>query len=93
MVRKLSVAALAVGVAVVTGLAVMRPSDAQIARPPKRYLPEYTATGDLKLPNDFHHWVFVGSPLTPNALNDGQLSRVPQRLHRAGVLRGLQADR
>ena len=36
-----------------------------------RYLPEYTASGDLILPKNFHEWVYVGSPLTPNALNDG----------------------
>ena len=33
-----------------------------------RYLPEYTASGDLILPKNFNEWVFVGSPLTPNAL-------------------------
>ncbi|QWT21331.1 cytochrome P460 family protein [Bacillus sp. NP157] len=38
----------------------------------KRYLPEYTADGDLILPKDFEKWVFVGSPLTPNALNNGK---------------------
>jgi hypothetical protein len=38
----------------------------------KRYLPEYTASGDLILPKNFHEWVYVGSPLTPNALNDGK---------------------
>src|SRR5262249_15809298 len=37
----------------------------------RRYLPEYTASGDLILPKNFHEWVYVGSPLTPNALNDG----------------------
>jgi hypothetical protein len=36
-----------------------------------RYLPEYTADGQLLLPKDWHHWVYIGSPLTPNALNDG----------------------
>src|ERR1700756_5918047 len=36
-----------------------------------RYLPEYTADGQLLLPKDWHHWVYLGSPLTPNALNDG----------------------
>jgi len=40
------------------------------ARP--RYLPEYTASGDLVLPKNFHEWVYVGSPLTPNALNGGE---------------------
>jgi hypothetical protein len=38
----------------------------------KRYLPEYTASGDLILPKNFNEWVFVGSPLTPNALNGGK---------------------
>jgi Cytochrome P460 len=38
----------------------------------KRYLPEYTADGQLLLPKNFHEWVYVGSPLTPNALNGGQ---------------------
>jgi hypothetical protein len=38
----------------------------------KRYLPEYTASGDLILPKNFNELVFVGSPLTPNALNDGK---------------------
>jgi hypothetical protein len=39
-----------------------------------RYLPEYTATGEMKLPPNsiWREWVFVGSPLTPNALNGGQ---------------------
>jgi Cytochrome P460 len=37
----------------------------------KRYLPEYTADGDLILPKNFEKWVYVGSPLTPNALNNG----------------------
>jgi len=36
-----------------------------------RYLPEYTAAGDLILPKNFEEWVYVGSPLTPNAINGG----------------------
>ena len=36
------------------------------ARP--RYLPEYTASGDLLLPKNWREWVYVGSPLTPIAL-------------------------
>jgi hypothetical protein len=34
-----------------------------------RYL---TASGDLILPKNFHEWVYVESPLSPNALNDGK---------------------
>ena len=37
-----------------------------------RQLPQYTASGDLVLPKNFHEWVYVGSPLTPNALNNGK---------------------
>ena len=36
------------------------------------YLPEYTADGDLILPKNFEKWVYLGSPLTPNALNGGK---------------------
>jgi hypothetical protein len=32
-------------------------------------LPEYLADGSLVLPKNWHGWVFVGAPLTPNALN------------------------
>lgn len=35
------------------------------------YPPEYTSSGDLILPKNFHEWIYVGSPLTPNALNGG----------------------
>lgn len=42
------------------------------AQATKRYLPEYTKSGELILPKNYHEWVFVGSPLTPNALNGGQ---------------------
>jgi hypothetical protein len=38
----------------------------------KRYLPEYTKSGDLILPKNFNEWVYVGSPLTPNGLNNGK---------------------
>ena len=39
-----------------------------------RYLPEYTVAGELKLPENsmWRIWIFVGEPLTPNALNGGQ---------------------
>ena|SRR5262249_38904963 len=36
------------------------------------YPPEYNASGDLILPRNFHEWIYVGSPLTPNALNGGE---------------------
>lgn len=33
--------------------------------------PEWNAQGELVLPRGYHEWVFLGSPLTPNALNGG----------------------
>ncbi len=38
----------------------------------QRYLPEYTKDGDLVLPKNWRTWVYVGSPLTPDALNNGK---------------------
>lgn len=36
--------------------------------------PKWTSKGDLELPRDYHRWVFIGAPLTPNALNGGKAS-------------------
>jgi hypothetical protein len=47
-------------------------SEAAAGETRERYLPEYTAAGDLILPKNFEKWVYVGSPLTPNALNGGK---------------------
>lgn len=33
---------------------------------------QFTTDGKLKLPVGFRRWVFLGAPLTPNALNDGE---------------------
>ena len=33
--------------------------------------PKWTSDGNLKLPTNFHEWVYLGSPLTPHALNGG----------------------
>ena len=64
------------------------------AQTPARQLPQYTASGDLIPPKNFREWVYVGSPLTPNALNGGEAGfpEYPQRLHRAGLIRDIQED-
>jgi hypothetical protein len=36
------------------------------------YPPQYTSSGELILPKNYREWIFVGTPLTPNALNDGK---------------------
>lgn len=33
---------------------------------------EFTSDGQVKIPSDWRSWIFVGTPLTPNALNDGK---------------------
>jgi hypothetical protein len=33
--------------------------------------PRWNPAGELILPEGYHEWVFLGSPLTPNALNGG----------------------
>lgn len=70
-VKLLSISAVvASGVIATAVFAQQKGNDEQAARP--RYLPEYTASGELILPKNFHEWVFVGSPLTPIALNGGK---------------------
>jgi hypothetical protein len=32
----------------------------------------YTAAGELTLPKNYRQWVFVGSPVTPNDMNNGK---------------------
>ncbi|WFU74889.1 cytochrome P460 family protein [Bradyrhizobium sp. CB2312] len=69
--RVQATAAVIVGSAVATILFFGSLKDSS-AQSNARYLPEYTADGQLLLPKNFHEWVYVGSPLTPNALNGGQ---------------------
>lgn len=69
--RKPLLIAAAVSSALVVTAAFAQSGDGSLpAR--KRYLPEYTESGDLILPKNFNEWVFVGSPLTPNGLNGGK---------------------
>lgn len=35
---------------------------------------QFTPDGKMKLPTAYREWVFIGSPLTPNALNGGNAS-------------------
>jgi hypothetical protein len=37
-----------------------------------RQLPQYTSNGDLLLPMNWRSWIYLGSPLTPDGLNDGK---------------------
>jgi len=52
--------------------AVWADADGQDLPTVKRQLPQYSQDGQLLLPKNFHQWIYVGSPLTPNALNGGK---------------------
>jgi hypothetical protein len=34
--------------------------------------PKWTSDGQLEIPLNYHEWIFLGSPLTPNGLNGGK---------------------
>jgi hypothetical protein len=57
--------------AIATVVLAQRP-DTNTATATRRYLPEYTKEGDLILPKNWRSWVYVGSPLTPDGLNDSK---------------------
>ena len=66
----LAITASVVSLAVATTLLAQSPST-RGQQSKTCYPPEYTSSGDLILPKNFHEWIYVGSPLTPNALNGG----------------------
>src|SRR5499426_1335225 len=72
MMKKLmlAVAILALGASATVVLAQRQGTNTVSAT--GRYLPEYTKEGDLILPKSWRSWVYVGSPLTPDALNNGK---------------------
>jgi hypothetical protein len=69
--KLLAITALVATGVIVTAFLVQSLSSSS-AQTQARQLPEYTAAGDLVLPKNFHEWIYVGSPLTPNALNGGE---------------------
>lgn len=43
-----------------------------VAQSPAVNHAEFTADGKVKIPENWREWVYVGTPLTPNALNGGE---------------------
>ena len=65
-------AMLLISVAVITTLTAELPGDRAAARYPNVAIgPRFNDAGELELPQGFRKWVFIGAPLTPNALNGG----------------------
>src|SRR5260370_5832407 len=75
MSRRTLAIAIAFVVCTLSLAAIFAQSPADQSAPTRsRHLPQYTASGELKLPENsiWRDWVWVGSPLTPNALHGGQ---------------------
>ena len=76
--NRTSVTARIAVVAVIAGLsylligAAVRPASAQPNAPAARV--EFTADGKLKQPVGYRKWVYIGTPVTPNDMNDGEAS-------------------
>jgi len=72
MPRKLTYAAAILALGAVTTVVFAERQATNTAPAHGRYLPEYTREGDLILPKNWRSWIYVGSPLTPDALNNGK---------------------
>jgi hypothetical protein len=78
--NRTSVTALIAGVAAVAVIAVsyvltgpaVRSASAQPKAPAA--LVEFTADGKLKQPVGYRKWMYIGTPVTPNDMNDGEAS-------------------
>ncbi|GAA6164014.1 hypothetical protein NBRC116590_17180 [Pelagimonas sp. KU-00592-HH] len=57
-----------------SSMAIFAMAATQLGAQETGFGPEYTKDGSVVRPVDWETWVFVGSPLTPNALNGGQAS-------------------
>ncbi|HKF67125.1 MAG TPA: cytochrome P460 family protein [Vicinamibacterales bacterium] len=72
MTRTLTYAAAILALGAVTTVVFADRQATNTAPAHGRYLPEYTKEGDLLLPKNWRSWIYVGSPLTPNGLNNGK---------------------
>src|SRR6516164_11207222 len=75
MTKKLRITTAAVVIFAMTALgAVVSRSSPKAASSESHYLPQFNESGEMILPpnNMWREWVYVGSPLTPNALNGGK---------------------
>ncbi len=63
--------AMLIGAAVIAGYAASNHAKS-VAAQTTHSSAQFTADGKLILPKGFRKWVFVGAPLTPNALNGGE---------------------
>jgi Cytochrome P460 len=75
--RTITITTVVVNVFAITAVAAVISRSFANAQPAEsHYVPQYTASGELILPknNIWRDWFYVGSPVTPNALNGGKAS-------------------
>lgn len=63
--------AVAAGAVFVTGMVSSMVQGPVAAQQTDDWKPKWTTDGKLELPTGYREWVYLGSPLTPNALNGG----------------------
>jgi len=66
LIRNIVVPALFLSVGIFAGVANMARAQSSPS-----WGPSWTAEGALILPQNYHEWIYLGSPLTPHALNGG----------------------
>jgi hypothetical protein len=71
--RRKYVLAIMVGGGIIAAMS-FRPSVRLVVAQTQHTAAVFDADGKLKLPSGFRRWVFLGAPLTPNALNNGNAS-------------------
>ena len=69
--KPISLGVLAAALAGATFLLADLPAQVHAEADPA-WQPKWTAQGELVLPAGYHEWVFLGSPITPNAMNGGK---------------------
>jgi hypothetical protein len=84
---RLSIVLVSVALMCVTGVFF---HSRRLAAQTPRDTAEFTADGKLILPVGYREWIFVGAPLTPNALNGGQ-ANFPEFHHVYVEARNLEA--
>lgn len=59
------------GAVAALGIAATMFGSQSLAEVSDDWQPKWTDNGELVLPSGYREWVYLGSPLTPNGLNDG----------------------
>lgn len=68
--KKLAIAT-ATSLAAIAAVGLTQMGTPVVAQMSEGWKPVWTEDGQLVLPTGYREWVYLGSPLTPNALNDG----------------------